>query len=229
MKSINPQTLTGIEAFRSLTLQERQAILPCCRYHHYRANQQVISHREPSCDVYFIISGQAQAIIYSADGRQVTLQTLEAGQMFGELAAIDRQPRTCCVIATTECEMLTMDPADFMATLYAYPGFATVTLKRLTTMVRQLSAAIVERDTLPARQRVRNVVLRLALDNMHDDNTARIIPAPTHADIAHHTGVRRETVSRELADLKKAGFIARQDGMLVIQRVTTLARLVGTA
>jgi CRP/FNR family transcriptional regulator, cyclic AMP receptor protein len=227
VRSINPQTLAGLEAFRVLALEQREAVASLCHYHSFEAHQLIISHLDRSCEVYFIISGQAQAVIYSSDGRQVTLQLLEAGQMFGEIAAIDRQPRTCSVVATSDCEVLTMAPNDFMATVHNHPAFADVILQRLTRMVRQLSSAVFERDALPVRQRIHNVMLRLALEHLRDDNSALIIPAPTHADIAHFTGVRRETVSRELARLKKAGFVDRRDGVLIIQRVTELARMFG--
>jgi CRP-like cAMP-binding protein len=226
VRSINPQTLAGLEAFRTLTLEQREAVAQLCRHHSFEAHQLIISHLDHSCEVYFIISGQVQAVIYSSDGRQVTLQLLDAGEMFGEIAAIDHQPRTCSVIATSDCEILTMAPDDFMATVHDYPAFADVILQRLTRMVRQLSSAVFERDTLPVRQRIHNVILRLALEHMRDDNSALILPAPTHADIAHFTGVRRETVSRELAQLKKAGFVDRREGVLIIKRVTELARMI---
>lgn len=227
MRSINPETLFGLEAFRALSREERQIVAACCRPHHYAAHQLILAYLDRSCDVYFIVSGQAQAINYSSDGRQVSLQLLEAGQMFGELAAIDRKPRVCCVIATTDCEVLSMSADDFMQTIRTYPSFAEATLQRLAGMVRHLSTTVFERDTLPAQQRIRSVLLRLALEHMRDDNSAIIVPAPTHADIANFTGVRRETVTRELAGLKKAGHVDRRGGVLTIRNVTGLARMVG--
>jgi hypothetical protein len=57
-------------------------------------------------------------------------------------------------------------------------------------------------------------------------NTARIDPAPKHADIASQVSTYREQVTRELSALAKAGVLGKEDGALIVRDVVRLERLV---
>jgi CRP-like cAMP-binding protein len=96
-------------------------------------------------------------------------------------------------------------------------------------MVRHLGKKVYDRDVLPANQRVRAELLRLAFEQQRPAETAVISPAPTHNDIAFHIGTRRETVTRELASLRDAGLIRRRGNDLLICDVARLTQMIGMA
>ena len=60
---------------------------------------------------------------------------------------------------------------------------------------------------------------------MLDENTAEIIPSPTHLDIANRISTHREAVSREISDLTKSGILKRTDGKLIVLDVSKLESL----
>lgn len=220
------ETLAGIDVFRDLSAEERRVIAKCCQYRRYQPPQAVLGYRERSRDVFFIVSGRAQAIIYSQAGKQVTLQDMASGQMFGELSAIDGKPRSAYVIATAETYVASMRSDDFNQVLQHHPAVARATLQRLVNMVRYLSERVFEISALSVRQRIHAEVLRLALANSDDARSALIAPAPTHIDIAQHIGTHREAVSREFTQLSNAGLIQRQRQALLVCDIPRLTHMV---
>ena len=223
---INPETLYGVDVFRALSSVDRKELSKLCKCRRYSPDQQIISYQDNTRDVFFIISGRVSALIYSFSGKQITFQDLNAGQMFGELSAIDGQPRSAHIVAATESLIAFMSPSDFWTALRKYPAVTEATLKRLTSMVRLLAEKVYEVSVLPVKDRIHAELLRLALQQMHDETTAVISPAPTHAEFASHIGTHREAVTRELVGLKNSGLIDRRSGALIVHDVPRLTRMV---
>ena len=219
-------TLSGIEAFRSLSTDDRETLAGRCDGRRYAANQQIISHSDSSTDVYFVASGKVRATIYSPSGKEVTFRDLEAGQTFGDLSAIDGKPRSANVVALADSLIVSMPATVFWDALQRYPEFCAITLKELTSLVRLLCERVVEFSTLGVKNRIHAELLRLAQKHMQDDNIAAISPVPTHADIASRLSTHREAVTRELNHLAQTGVIERRSGMLVISDVAKLTRMV---
>jgi CRP-like cAMP-binding protein len=223
----NSETLCGIEAFRRLSKEQRRVVARLCHCRQYTTGQQVVTHHDSSREVYFVVSGQLQVIIFAMNGKQVIFEDINSGEMFGELSAIDGQPRSAFVVAMTDTRVCSMSHDDFWQVLRAYPEVAESTMQRLTGMVRLLCERIFEISTLPVKDRIHAELLRLALQHMrNDDNSAIIEPAPTHADIACHIGSHREAVSRGLVCLRKKGMIERRGNKLIIHNVAQLREIV---
>jgi CRP-like cAMP-binding protein len=223
------ETLSGIDAFRRLSAAERQQLAVHFACQRYRPGQEIVSYHDSGRDAYFIVSGQVQATIFSVNGKQVALQDLGPGEMFGELSAIDGQPRSAYIVALTDSFICSLTAADFMQAIRDYPAVAEATLKRLTGMVRLLSERVFEVSTLAVKHRIHAELLRLAVQHVQDERTAVILPAPTHHDIANHIGTHREGVTRELANLKEVGLIERRGNALVICDVPRLRAMVRDA
>jgi CRP/FNR family transcriptional regulator, cyclic AMP receptor protein len=99
-------------------------------------------------------------------------------------------------------------------------------LTSLIGTVRTLSERIFEFSTLAVKNRIHSELLRLAREGEREANTARLSPAPTHADIASRISTHREAVTRELNDLTKSGLLKRDGRTLIISDVDKLERLV---
>ncbi len=207
---INERTLLGIEAFRGLPVADRQVIAQLMRGQRFDAGQQIVGHSDATQDVYFVITGHVRATFYSRSGRQVAFQDLEAGAMFGELAAIDGQPRSATVVALEETRVATLPHQAYLDVLARHRSVALALELRLSALARVLLGRIIEFSTLAVRNRVHAELLRLAKQNGADDGRTEvaIAKAPTHQEIADRISTHREAVSRELSDLERAGVIA---------------------
>ena len=164
--------------------------------------------------------------MYSRDGRQVTFDDQVAGEFLGELAAIDGARRALDVIALESTLVALISPAVFMRLILARPIVVERVLKRLTRLLRETSERVIELSTLGVQNRIHAEVLRLAMKAGVRDNSARLAPAPKHADIASRVSTNREQVTREISVLVKTGLLAREDSALIVLDVERLARLV---
>ncbi len=218
--------LESIEIFRDLDPRDIERLTRRVNWRNYKANQQIIGHQEASTDVYFMVSGTVRVILFSSAGKEVAFRDIHAGECFGEFAAIDGAPRSANVIALTDVMIGSVSAETFRAILEEFPAVSMAMLTNLIGTVRSLSERIFEFSTLAVKNRIHSELLRLARESERDGNTARISPAPTHADIASRISTHREAVTRELNDLTKNGLISRDGRTLIICDVEELERLV---
>lgn len=220
------ETLEGVDLFHGLSADRIQALSERCQWRDYTENQQVVGHQDETRQVFFLVRGKARAIVYSLSGKEVTFRDIQAGEMFGEFAAIDGQPRAASVQAVQNCLMASMSPDVFWQVLKDYPDVMEATLRRLTAQVRALSERVFEFSTLAVKNRIHAELLRLANQNLTGDGTAALAPAPTHAEIASRISSHREAVTRELNRLAQEGIITRRSGNLIVRDIARLSRLV---
>ena len=199
-----------------------------CAWRSFHAEQQIVGQQDETREVHFILSGRVRVNLYSPDGRDVSFRELGAGEMFGELAALDPAPRSANVIALGPTTTASLKAAEFSQLLRDHPAVSAATLRRLVRLVRSLSERVFEFSTLAVRNRIHAELLRLCREGMTSDNAARIDPAPTHAEIASRISTHREAVSRELGELARARLVERNGHALVVHDVARLARLVET-
>ncbi|MGF1594395.1 MAG: Crp/Fnr family transcriptional regulator [Kiloniellaceae bacterium] len=218
--------LERIGIFRDLDPREIERLTRRVNWRNYKAHQQIIGHQEASTDVYFMVAGTVRVILFSSAGKEVAFRDIHAGECFGEFAAIDGAPRSANVIALTDVMIGSVTAETFRAILQEYPAVSMAMLTYLTGMVRSLSERIFEFSTLAVRNRIHSELLRLAREGERDGNTARVSPAPTHADIASRISTHREAVTRELNDLTKSGLVKRDGRTLIIGDMDELERLV---
>ncbi len=225
MTEISSEELDGlladVDAFRDLPPAALADVRGRCRWRHYAAGQHIIHHRDASTDVYFIPRGRVRAIVYSATGKEISYQDLEAGSMFGEVAAVDGRPRSTHVVALADSTVFSMTASDFWEVIRRYPEVAAVTLQRLAGIIRLLVGRVLEFSTLPVKGRLYAELLRLARREA-DTNTAVIAQVPTHAQLASRISTHREAVTRELNELDRARLTERRGDALVLLDVTEL-------
>lgn len=203
-----------------------EALARECAWRNFAAGQHIVSRDAKDRDVYLIIAGRVRVTIYSAAGRQVTFRDLSTGEFFGDIAAIDGAPRSADVVALESTLAASLAPAVFRLLLREHPDVAERILRGLATLVRRLSERVIDLSTLGVQNRIHAELLRLARAAGVRDNTARIDPAPPHADIASQVSTYREQVTRELSALVKTGLLAKDRRALVVLDVARLGRLV---
>jgi CRP-like cAMP-binding protein len=220
--------LAAVEIFRDLKPAALASVAHRCAWRSYQPEQQIMGQADETREVHFIVAGRVRANLYSPDGHEVTFRDLGVGEMIGELAALDPAPRSANIVALAPTTTASLKANEFSLVLRDHPEVAAATLRRLVRLVRALSDRVYEFSTLAVRNRIQAELLRLGRDGKTAGNTARIEPAPTHAEIASRIATHREAVTRELGELARAGLVERDGTALVIRDVGRLARLVET-
>lgn len=194
-----------------------------------RAGQIVIGHQDTTTDVFIVIEGTLRVELYSLNGREISLADLGPGELFGEFAAIDGEPRSASVAATGACTLACVPGETFRRLTLSTPETAEWLARRLVGRIRLQTERIFELNALAVRSRLHCELLRLCVDAGIADNEAVIAAAPTHAQLAARIGTHREAVTRELQYLAKRGIVIQQGRELRVNEVAELAEIVRAA
>ncbi len=108
-------------------------------------------------DLYFIVDGRARVVNYSLSGREVTFDDRGGGAYFGELAALDGEPRSANVVALEETVVAILSQEGFHHMLMTYPQVAVRILKNLAKIVHISTDRIMDLSTLGANNRVHGI------------------------------------------------------------------------
>ena len=173
-------------------------------------------------DVFFLLEGRAQVLLYSASGREVCVNDIGPGAMFGEIAALDREPRSASIQAASDLLVIAMRSDDFIACIESSPAAAVWLARQLAAHSRRLTEQVFELSALNVQARIHCELLRLAQKGERSNGGIEVRPAPTHAELASRIGTHREAVTRELRFLSKEKVIRYGRRSLVI---VDLARL----
>jgi CRP/FNR family cyclic AMP-dependent transcriptional regulator len=223
--AVLPYTLAGIAIFAGLAPKALEAIHRRCAWRRYEAGEPIVDYLDSSDDVFFVASGEVAVTIYSVAGQAVSFRSLAAGDIFGEYAAIDGEPRSASVEARSSCLIASMSAKEFRKLLKTEPVVAEAVLKGLVRNVRSLTKRVYEFSTLAVNNRIQAELLRLASIAPREGKGARLQPAPTHAEIASRVSTHREAVTRELNRLARIGIIERKKGMLIVKDLERLTAM----
>lgn len=179
-----------------------------------------------SSEVFFIEKGTAQVARFSANGKQSILREMGPGEIFGEMAAIDGQPRSASVsIQSGDCVLRQIDAARFRQLLIDHPEVGLWLARHLAERIRDLTDRTVELATMSVGSRLQSQLLRLCERDGIIDDTAVIEPLPTHSELAAMIGTHREAVTRELGQLTRENIIAQSNRSMTVNSVTRLSQM----
>ena len=222
----NARSLAHIQLLQDLNATEIERLEQACSWKSYAAHEQIIDRQSDTQDVYFVAGGNARVVIYSLSGREITLDDVEAGGHFGDLSAIDGEPRSASVMALKDTVIASLSHERFHQLLSEHFDVTLRLMRALTRIVRTSTDRIMDLSTLAANNRVQADLLRLARNSMVGENRAELTPIPVHGDIASRVSTTRETVARVLSDLSRQGVVERQKDRLVIDDVDHLEDMV---
>jgi CRP-like cAMP-binding protein len=175
-----------------------------------------------STNVFFLLEGQAEVLLFSPNGREVCVHDIGPGDMFGEIAVLDGEPRSASIVSSSELRYAEMSAKDFMACLESSPAAGIWLARRMVSGMRRLTEQVFELSALNVQTRIRCELLRLAQKGKPSSEGIEVRPAPTHEKLAKHIGTHREAVTRELQALSEQRIIRHGRGILTI---LDLARL----
>lgn len=218
--------LRVVRELHALSEADIESIGSRCRWLRYSAGDIVLRYNDESDSIFFIVEGTVRLTYYAASGQEVILGDLCAGELFGELAAIDGQRRSATGIVKSDALLAVLSSDAFRDLIRNNHQLSIAMLRRVTTLVRRLTERVVDFSTLAVRHRIHVALLRLATDHMTQPNQAVISPAPTHTDLANLISTHREAVTRELNELVRKKLIRRGNHCLEVLDVRKLGEMV---
>jgi CRP/FNR family cyclic AMP-dependent transcriptional regulator len=220
------ESLNKISLLHSIEPKELAALERRCIWRHATAKEWLIERDDVGTDIYFLSSGVVRVLITPTPDREVILADINAGGYFGEMAAIDGQPRSAGILAITDATIACMPASVFREVLRSHPDISEQLLKQLVGRIRTLDQRINEFSSMDVKHRIYAELLRRSRPDPTDERQALVSPPPVHADIAARVSTRREMVARELKALERAGLLTKRRGAFVITNVPQLVQMV---
>lgn len=187
----------------------------------YPADQVILLENDWGSSVYFILEGWVKIRTYNLEGKEVTLNILGKGELFGEMAPLDEVPRSTDVITLSSTAISRMPAQSFVQLLKSEPLLGIRLAKLMARRLRQVNRRLRLRES-DSQARVVDILLFLAEGQGRAAQQGVEIPNLPHRELSSLSGLARETVTRVLSKLEKKGLIERDRTVLRIVDLSAL-------
>jgi len=210
------QLLRQSALFSRLPDEEADAILQHAIVRRYAASAPIFAKGDPGTSMMAVLSGRVVISSPSLEGRQVTLNVIREGEIFGEIALLDGKERTADAIAMTDCELLVVARRSFLP-LLERPALTRELINVLCDRLRRTSEQVEDLLFLDVESRVAKTLLRLADDAGAPLPGARIALGMSQRELGNLVGASREKVNKQLQAWRRAGIIGIEKDTIVIR------------
>jgi CRP-like cAMP-binding protein len=159
--------------------------------------------------------GQIRIETGTAKGGRLTLNVLGSGDLFGEVALLDGQPRTADAVAAEASELFILRRSDFLNFLESEPKVAIRVIELLCQRVRWISERMEETALMPLQARLARRLCALAEDFGSELTISQ-------EQLGIYVGAARESVNRQLQDWQRAGIVELRRGRIGIKDLKKL-------
>lgn len=218
------ELLAQVPMFSELSADELRRLAEVAVPRSYEAGEAVFRAGDTGDTCYVVRDGAVRVTRRHTDGRAITLAELRRGQMFGELALFSGETRSATVEAIEPTSAVALLAGDVRRMLARHPEIAVKMLGALADRLRAANERITRQAFQTVAGRVASVLRgqseALAPDGEGDPRDVLI--SATQADIAQLAGTSRESASRFLASLERAGVVTCGRGKVVVHDPSAL-------
>lgn len=197
----NAALFSWLEEDELQRLAERSEMVACKRNTtFYFADQQ-------SDSIYLVKKGRVKLTRTTSEGREIILDILGPGEIFGELAITAEEMRSHSAVALDDALVCIITRREFEDLLRRHPEMALRVLKLVGLRRRELEMRLEDLIFQPVANRLVLTLLWQARRHGARDNEGGITLPLTQKDLAHLVGASREAVAEQLAGFKREGLL----------------------
>ena len=220
------QFLSEIFIFSALDEKELDYVENVVSIFHFPAKTYILVEEDETDSVFIIKEGTVEVTLTNEAGKELILAFLEEGEVFGELAAFDGNPRSANVKAHNDCIVLCISKIDFIDLIRKHSKIAIALLEELSTRIRHLDQQIMSLSLFDSKHRIANSIYQIVeRKGVIKDGEVTVARFPTQQAIASMTGNSRETVTRIIKSFKDQGFLYTKGRKMVIPDFESFKRL----
>ena len=203
------------------------AVLAHARVERFATGREIFAKGSPGRSMMAVLRGAVKISSPSVAGKEVVLNIIAPGEIFGEIALLDGEERTADATAMEDCELLVIDRRDFLPLLNDNPEVSEMLLKILCRRLRQTSAQVEDVVFRHLESRIAKALLNIS-QSIAKPGTGGRAPGIhlSQQEIGNIVGSSRESVNRQLQLWHRAGFVELAKGTILIRDQLALERLV---
>ena len=189
----------------------------------YEPGEAVFREGDSGDTCYIVREGSVRVTRRHSDGRSITLAELRPGAIFGELAMFGSETRSASVEALERTRALAILSGDLRRIMIQHPEMAVKMLEGLADRLRGANERIARQSFQTVAGRVASALLsQVEARTDGGDQERDVVIEATQAEIAQLAGASRESASRFLAKLERAGLITTGRGRVVVHEPASL-------
>jgi CRP/FNR family transcriptional regulator, cyclic AMP receptor protein len=210
------ELLGRVPLFAELSEDELGRVVSVAIPRSFPKGVRVFHEGDDSDACYVVRSGDLRVTREHSDGRAIALATLGAGDFFGELAMLDGGSRSASVETLSDAELLALPALDMRRVISGNGEIAAKLIIALTRRLRETNERVARQSFQTVPSRVAGVLAQLIAEEAIPEERQGITVRMTQADLAQLAGTSRESVSRFLATLERAGVVMVGRGRVTI-------------
>ena len=203
--------LRSVPSFSQLNEDSLYLLARASRFEYFAKGEILFFQSDPSDSAYLVSSGSISIILNSADGREMVINEMQRGDLFGELGILTKKPRSTSASAHSNSELLVIPRQAFLQVVDNEPQLARlileITANRLQTSGKRETALAF----LDAQARLARLLLELEAQEKEKGYVTI-----SQEELAHHTGLIRQTVAKALGKWRRAGWLITGRGRILI-------------
>jgi len=221
------ELLHRVPLFSALAEEDLARVADVTMPRRFGANQTIFREGDSGDTFYVVRSGRVCAVRAHPDGRSITLARFGPGEIFGELAMFDDERRSATVETLEETDVLAILGPDMRRLLGEHPEIAVKLIAALGRRLRDTNERLARQSFQTVQSRVAQVLSQL-VETARSEGAADgdVLIIATQAELAQLAGSSRESASRFLAVLERAGIITQGRGRLTVNDPAALERYV---
>jgi CRP/FNR family transcriptional regulator, cyclic AMP receptor protein len=223
------QALLNCTLFMAMRPEEQDRLLAMALERSVRRGRMIFQRGDAESSMMAVLKGSIRISTGSADGKEVTLNTIRAGEVFGEIALLDGRPRSADATAIEDSDLLVIERRHFLPFLLSNQDLVLRMLAVLCQRLRQTSDALGDFVMLDLPGRLARLLIRLADD--HGSPTPagiRIEFKLSQRNIGTRVGSSRESVNKQLQVWRDAGWVSLDHGYITVRQPQQLRQLCET-
>ncbi|MBV9817947.1 MAG: Crp/Fnr family transcriptional regulator [Solirubrobacterales bacterium] len=212
------ELLGSVSAFSGLPVDDLERVADVVVPRRFAAGEMVFHEGDRGDTCYVVRHGRFRSVSEHRIGRTLTLATFETGDIFGELAMFDDEQRAASVEAVQDGEVAAILGRDMRRLLRVHPEIAVRLLGALSRRLRRTSERLARHSFTTVQSRVAAALSELvSAARSQGAGPTDVLITATQADLAQMAGASRESASRFLAGLERAGVIVQGRGKLTVR------------
>ncbi len=222
--------LKGCDLFGSLTPEQARQMERNALFRSFKRQALIYAPSDPGQCVMVLAKGRVKIKDITPEGKETILTFIEEGEMFGELALLDGEPRQEYAEAAEDCEVVVVPSDNMLWLMKLRSDVSLFVTKMIGWRRRRIENRLRNVLFLPSRDRMIRLLCELV--EAHGDrsgNRCEIRLSLSHQELASLIGVTRETVTTVLGHLQGEGLVKIHRRRIVIVDCDTLAEMAAGA
>jgi CRP/FNR family transcriptional regulator, cyclic AMP receptor protein len=211
-----------VSLFAGLAEDELASVAVAAHSRRLARGQILFSEGEPSDYLFLVRSGRLRVFLASPRGEELTLAVAGPGQTLGELAVLDRQPRSASVDALEAAELVAIAGDDVRELLDTNPRAMRAVALGLAAAIRRLNGTAADLVFLDLPRRLAKLLL--SESSMRPDGTIQSQLGMSQSGVAARLGVTRQSLNRALSGLAQRGWVTVDGTLVQLDDVPALMR-----